>query len=385
MVKSDNTNTLIITILLIMNLGYLAVFPLGNAMLTYLFRIPALILIILLILRTYAFSRPKYQIPLILFGMACLTNIIRMRGIFTFDLFLSLFSVFCLLYLVIISSAITITPKLQRAIYVLSLWAALIMTIHFIMPYSHLARTHNGTTLFVRYLTFGYGNSNLAGIIAFLIYCSIWISASFKGFWNKAMTLLCSGWMLYLIFETNCRSAFAAAILVPLGTIIFSNHKFNNSFIYLACAVPFLFVPFYIKLAKNTSENIEIMGKGMISGRENVYAEYFDHLQDTTDWILGTFDNVPFANAHNGPLSIYVSIGIIGCISFFYIIINRLIRYNKIAKSHTAKAAIFSIIAIFIESCGESSLFLGGFASIIFIFLFFAFANSHGLRKTNAY
>lgn len=383
--KFDNTNTLIIVILLILNVGYLAVFPLGSAMLTYVFRIPALVLILLLIVRNYAISRPQYKFPLMIFGLACLTNIIRMREGFSFDLFLSIFSVFCLLFLIIISSAITITPKLQRSIYILSLLAAMVMTVHSFMPYSHLARAHDGTLFIATYLTFGYGNSNFAGIVAFLIYCSIWMSARYKGFWKRVITLLWSGWMLYLIFETNCRSAFIAAILVPVATILFRHIKLNKIFIYLASAVPFLFVPFYINLAKDTEENIEIMGKGMISGREKVYEYFLENLHGTADWILGTFDFAPFSNAHNGPLAIYMSVGIIGCLSFFYIIVNRLVRYNKNAMSHTAKAAVFSVIAVFIESCGESSLFLGGFPCIVFFFLFYAFANSHGCLKANSH
>lgn len=383
--KFDNTNTSIIIILLILNIGYIAVFPLGNVMLTYIFRIPALALIVLMIVRIYKFSRPQYKFSLMLFGLICLINIIRMKEVFTFDLFLSIFSVFCLLFLVIVSSAIKTTPKLQRGIYFVSLFAALVMTIHYFMPYAHLARMHDGTLFYAIYLTFGFGNSNFAGIIAFLIYCSIWISARYKSFWNRMITLACSGWMLYMIYETNCRSALAAAILVPLGTILFKKIRLKKIFIYLACSIPFLFVPFYINLAKDTDVNIEIMGKGMISGREKVYANFLDHLNSLTDWMVGTFDNSPFDNAHNGPLSIFISVGIIGCLCFFHIIINRLIRYNKTVISHTAKAAVFSIIAIFIESCGEASLFLGGFPSIIFIFLFFVLADSNGRPKAKAY
>ena len=101
-------------------------------------------------------------------------------------------------------------------------------------------------------------------------------------------------------------------------------------------------------------------------------------MSDDIDYVVGTFAHNPFNNAHNAPLSIFVSLGAIGCFAFFYILINRLKLDNTLVCSFTAKAAIYAIIAIFIESCGEASLFLGGFPCVIFFFIIYVFASYNG-------
>lgn len=361
--------------MLILNIGYLFVLPFNDVLLTYVFRIPALILIAIIIFKNYPYSYPKYRVSLFVIGLICIINILRAHNALSFDLVLSIISIYSLLLLAIISTTISIDKQFRKRIFILSCIAALILTFHSFAPYGHLGRSHEGIIFSTPYLTFGFGNSNFAGINAFLVFSCIWISSSFDTFKSKFFTILIAGWVLYMIFETNCRSAFAAALIVPLASVIFRNYKLKEWIIYIACIIPFIFVPFYINFASETNADIEVMGKSVVSGRQIVYQSYLDKLNESIDFVIGTFDNTPFNNAHNAPLSIFVSIGAVGCFAFFYILINRLIRDNRKAISFTSKAAIFALIAIFIESCGEASLFLGGFPCVIFFFLIYIFAS----------
>lgn len=374
--KRDNASLVIW--MLILNIGYLFVYPFNNILLTYIFRLPALMLIAFIIVKNYTYSFPKYVVPLLILGVLCLLNIIRCPDSLTFDLILSIASIYSLLLLVIVSPKISIGIRLRRHIFILSIITAMVLTLHAFAPYGHLARSHEGVIFSTPYLTFGFGNSNFAGINAFLVFSCIWISSSYNSFRSKLFTLLVSGWVLYMIFETNCRSAFAAALLVPIASIILRRFHLKNILLYIGCLIPFIFVPFYINFANDTDANVEVMGKSVVSGRQIVYQAYLDRMSDDIDYVVGTFAHKPFNNAHNAPLSIFVSLGAIGCFAFFYILINRLKLDNTLACSFTAKAAIYAIIAIYIESCGEASLFLGGFPCVILFFIIYVFASYNG-------
>lgn len=362
-----------INLLLFLTLGYLAVAPLNNLPLMYIFRIPALVCIVYLIVLYYSRSKKKFAVCIITLFLISIINIFLTDVEIGVDLILSLFSIFTYLYLIIISPEIRINANLKGHLYCMSIIGTVILTFHNYAPYSHVGVS--GDYVFdCIYLTLGMGNSNYAGIIAFLIYSLLLITTPHKRKY-RILTMVAATWLLYLIFETNCRSAFASAILIPITSYFFKIFKLRNIIILLVCSIPFFFVPLYINFAKDSDQNqTEIMGKEVLSGRDKVYSAYLDRVGD--NWLIGTFNGTPFHNAHNGPLSIFSSVGVIGLICFFGILIYQLIRANNKARTNMAKYGILVILACFIESCGEGSLFLGGFPCITFFFLFYVLAFS---------
>lgn len=367
------SKSLLVKLLLLCSVGHTAVLPIIHIIggLAYSFRILGLICITLLTVQCFPKSKPKYYFALLGLLVLCIVNILLTDTGITFDLFLSVFSVFSLLFLTIISSNIRVDNSLRKSIYQLSLLGTIVLTIHSFAPYSHFTGQFESI-----YLTYGFDNSNFAGITTFLLYCAVLIAANYKKKVILIFTLAIAGWLLYLILLTNCRSAFVAAILVPFAMILFGRYRLPNILLYLACAIPFIFVPFYLNFVDNATENVEIMGKGVASGREDVYQDYLERLEEDYQYVIGTFHSDPFTNAHNGPLSYFVSLGALGTVFAFFIIIDKLRRYNNQAASVNAKCAIFVILSVFIESCGEASLFLGGFPGIVYFFIFFVIGAS---------
>lgn len=364
-------NTTLIRLLLLCSVCYIAVMPVFSTEVTYIFRIPGLICIVLLAFQNYQHAYPKYRLPLLVIFILCMLNISMMHDQFTFDIVLSVFSVFCQLLLIIICSTIQVDNTLRKSIYRISLLGAAVLTIHSIAPYSNFTGTFTAI-----YLTYGFSNSNFAGITTFLIYSALCMTSDFNRKRSTFITLSVCCWLLYLIFLTNCRSALVAALLVPIAMIFLSRHRLPNLLLYIACIVPFIFVPLYLNFTDNITENVEVMGKGVVSGREIVFRLYLDRIEEDYQYIIGTFDHIPFHNAHNGPLSYFISIGAIGTLCVFGIWIDKLRRCNTLATSSNAKCAVFVILSVFIESCGEASLFLGGFPSIAYLFIFYVMAAS---------
>lgn len=124
------------------------------------------------------------------------------------------------------------------------------------------------------------------------------------------------------------------------------------------------------------ADDVQIMGKSAMSGRQFVYEEYLAKMSGMYEWIVGNLDDCKLHNAHNGPLAILASTGILGCIAYFNIFLSKLFRANKRASSHLNRLAVFIIVACFLNTCGEAALLLGGFPLIIYLFTFFIFAYS---------
>ena len=103
---------------------------------------------------------------------------------------------------------------------------------------------------------------------------------------------------------------------------------------------------------------------------------FIERMHGTYEWIMGNLVDNKLMNAHNGPLAILASCGILGFIAYFNIFFSKLFSANKRAVSHLNILAVFIIAACFLNTCGEAALLLGGFPVIIYLFTFFVFAHS---------
>lgn len=364
-------------ILITLTTGFMVVQPLHILFLNYLFRIPSLLVIFLLIFHYFKQSCPKYIICYFVLAFVILVNLTS-GVLISFDLTLSIVSLFMQLLLITISGRIIVTASMKRFIYINAIIVALVYIGYAVSPLAHF----DGFRWNCPYLTFGLHNSNYAGIIAFLIMSVILISmnTSKKKYivFNAIIILV----MEYLIYQTNTRTALAVSIIAPVASFVLARRKVSNIMVCGMCSIPFLFVPFYLNLyTLGVADGEEIMGKSVMSGRQEVFAEYIATLHDDFEMLFGNLGENLLGNAHNGPLAIYSSLGVIGAICVFYIMINKLIRINKAVYSISTKFALFVIIACFILTCGEATLFLGGFPSITYIFMFYIMANSNCISE----
>jgi hypothetical protein len=375
--KNNNSSNKLIKLFLLLTTGFMAVSPLDIPVLNYVFRIPSLLLICFIVLKYYPRAKQKYVLPLTGIVFTILINFTYANSLINFDLFLAIVSVLSFLFLIIISPLIKVDDRMLSFIYKNSLCCAVILIVYAVSPLSHWDGIRNNM-----YMTFGYENSNYAGIVAFLVSSLLMVSVN-----TEIKKQLIVSWffefvLLYLIYETGSRGALVAAVVVPLYMVFLRNYKLNRLFLYVLCSIPFFFVPFYMNLFKsNVYSSMDFMGKSVMSGRQWVYESYLSRLHDDTQVWFGNLCENGFQNAHNGPLAIYVSVGIIGMIAFFYILINRIRLSNQFARSFNARLAVIVILATFLNTCGEASLFLGGFPGITFLFFFFVISSSSYVRN----
>ena len=369
------SSRMIFKLLFLLSTAYLAVLPFNIMPILYLLRIPSLFLIVMLVLKKYNKVEEK-----------CLLSVIIMCGIFIFhfiadtpitiELLLSAFSIAAYLSLIIVSEKVTLDYSTKNFINVCSIVAALILLIYSQSPWSHIA-SFEGEFYENPYLTYGYENSNFAGIVTLLVFSLVFITKDNAGKKVKAICWILDFLLFYCIYKTNTRSALSVAILIPIFDLFLREIRLRNWFVTLVCLIPFLFVPFYMNLSSTGSaDDIQIMGKGAMSGRQFVYEAFLNRMYGAYEWIIGNFADNKLHNAHNGPLAILASTGLLGSIAYFNVFFSKLFHANKQAISHMNALSVFIIVACFLNTCGEAALLLGGFPAITYLFTFFVFAYS---------
>ena len=369
----------IFKLVFMLSTAYMAVLPLNVAPILYLLRIPSLLLIVLLILKQYTYSRSKFGLSIsMLIGIFLFHFIVDTP--LTIDVLLSTFSVLAFLLLIIMSDTITIDFSTQRFINLCSITAACILLVYSQSPLSHMA-VFEGQVYQTPYLTYGYENSNFAGIITLLVFSLIFITLETAGKKMKIMCYVLGALLFYCMYETNTRSALSVAIIIPFSDLIFRKIHLKNWMLAIVCLIPILFVPFYMHLASmGNADDVQVMGKSVMSGRQVVYEAFIERMHGTYEWIIGNLADNKLMNAHNGPLAILASCGILGFIAYFNIFFSKLFSANKRAVSHLNILAVFIIAACFLNTCGEAALLLGGFPVITYLFTFFVFAYSNNKK-----
>lgn len=366
--NSAKTSSIINT-LFALSTGFFCVSPLNISIFNYIFRIPAMMLILYLVIMLYQYEKNKYITAFLGMYSVFVFHFITDTPV-TFDIILATLSIFLYLYLIVVSDNVFLSIDNIKFINKCSIFTAFVLIAYSLSPMARIA-SYEGYVFVNPYLTYGFDNSNYAGILTLLVFSMLFITRNAMGKKIRKLCLLLCVVLLYLIYETNTRSALAAAILVLFAEIIFYKRKMPQWLLLLLCSIPFAFVPLYLNLsASGAIDDTEVMGKSVMSGRAEVFENFMMTLSDSFYWTFGNLRVNTLKNAHNGPLAILASCGIVGFISYFYIFLSRLYRANKNVVSVTSKIAIFVLVACFINTSGEAALLLGGFPIVTYLFIF---------------
>ena len=358
--------------LLIFTLIYILGYPFVSKSATYVLQLPILCTVGLLFLCYILYGR--YNI-FELVGLAGIIFIILFNYMWyempiTAELLYHTAEFVSFVILIIASNAFTLNHKILSFTYYICALATLVL-----LAYSFSSFAHWDTKRYVEGLTLGFYNPNFTGIILFLLYSIIYMCRP-KNY--SVISFILIGILLYLIMQTHSRTTLLAALLVPPLALFARNKPISNVLICTICSVPFLFVKFYLDLYHRIGPTGTFLGKTLFSGREQIFVNALYSIYEPIHYLVGHAQQDMFSNAHNGPLAIFVSIGIVGSILFYSIFLRRLFLYNKQVGTHTAACAILVLLATFIHSCGEAGLFTGGYPMPVFMFIFFVLAQYKG-------
>lgn len=209
-------------------------------------------------------------------------------------------------------------------------------------------------------LTMGFFNANQAGIflaqnIAVLSCCIQYECSTAK---KILLGLLC-GLEGYFVFLTQSRMAAICTIL--LIAVQFKRKKMiPMKYVRICFVCPFLMIFVLLRMAESIFfQNIMVLGKPIISGRELIYLNSIMDMQEK--WVFGNFGLYQFTNLHNAYLTILATSGIVGMVMFAIFYWKCLKKFWRLHSANSvAFVAFIAILLLFIEGSVESAILVSG-------------------------
>lgn len=228
-------------------------------------------------------------------------------------------------------------------------------------------------------LYLGYSNPNATAIYLLLNQAVLIMFLPMLG--KVTLKILVIGLCVYeeyLIYLTDSRTCLIVSIAIVIYYLFGKKIKIPKWIIIAAMLFPLIFILIYTNMyASGKYVDLQILGKELYSGRE----VYFLSQMDILSWknILGEVRQHYFTNMHNGPLAIIASCGFLGYILWFLFYFLTIQRYHNAARSQLQFIALATILGVFIHSCSEAALIVGGAHYSIIVATFF------GVLKGNPY
>lgn len=251
---------------------------------------------------------------------------------------------------------------------------------------SRMSFAYGRNDMWTKSLTLGFSNPNM---VAMLIFANTVFLLLVKELFNKHILKLFIValiiYNIYMLYLTQARSSFAAVIIVlAIYFLKHNNFKIHPVITVLCVIFPFLFVFGYTYLYEhNYFKDLEILGKTIYSGREKYYLEILSELKRYDfGLIFGHFTE--FQNTHNSALSLIRFFGVSGMVAYYIFILTNI--FGLVKKKFSNKVAytcFIAILALYIQSCAESAIILGGGAWLVFTLSLYAVAGMEKKEKVS--
>ena len=209
-------------------------------------------------------------------------------------------------------------------------------------------------------LYLGYSNPNATAIYLLLNQAVlIMFLPMIKKFSLKILVIGLCAYEEYLVYLTDSRTCLIVSIAIMAYYLFGKKIKIPKWMVIAAMVFPMVFLYVYTELyTSNMLSDLLILGKELYSGREKIFINQMDILS----WknILGNAREYYFENMHNGALAIIASCGYLGYILWFLFYFWTIRRYRSTARTQLQFIALASILGVFIHSCSEAVLMVGG-------------------------
>ncbi len=320
-------------------------------------------------IRTVEFVCLSLILVVLLFGL------LLGQGRVSFDLIYNSLNYLSFLIIFFTENNFSLDDRMEKTI----LSAAIIMTLAMVVarfsPSAFLFEDgrSNGA------LALGMTNSNMTGMMIFAVYSLVLVYYRKN---KKQLHLLpVLALLLYFLLLTRARSCIISAVIVTVYALLFSHVKVPKAVVVLVVFVPILFVPIYLRLYESGFTYNLILGKTLYSGRQYTYLSYLRLLRYNYQLFLGNLKEVGFGNAHNAPLSIFLSTGLIGAGAAYFCFIRKLLRLCDEANTDDAHVAIVCLLSFFIQSSAEALMFTGYYTCSIFVYIFLLITGSQEIDE----
>ena len=211
------------------------------------------------------------------------------------------------------------------------------------------------------WLTLGYFNPNQTAmyllITIIILLCALYY---YKHKLLRFLLLLDIVYLGTLLYDTSSRTSIGVGILILIAVLLKRRPSISKGLILVVLSLPLLFLLLYpLMYEKGWIYILEFGGKMDYSSRSVIFEMILTSVQDR--FLFGDFSAYQLQNLHNGVLSVYSSLGIVGLL-LFYLFYTRAYLHLQARglNSRTAYISMIGLLSIFLHACTESAFLVGG-------------------------
>lgn len=302
----------------------------------------------------------------IVIGINMILSLIYGEGVITLSLAKAIFCFFMTYMLMVATSRSRINKYTFDFVFICSVLASILFIVYYFTPIAYIAQNSEGERYISDSFTCNLRNPNYTGIVLYVLFGNLLINLKFRK--NKVLLLLLIFAVVFLIWKTKSRTCFLSVILTVLFYISYivrhkNNNKVNKTVILLIMLIPILFIWIYLSLYYSGFQNVVILNKPLFSGREMTFVESIENVNDIIEVLIGNIFGTQLGNAHNGPLAIFTSTGLIGLILIYALYVRSINDINK--GTLVSSMCVVCILGIFIHSSAEATFMIGSTSSMI--------------------
>ena len=218
--------------------------------------------------------------------------------------------------------------------------------------------------------TMGMGNPN--GTAVYVLFTAMILLLAISLTRSKLKKVILSvvvAALAYIMFLLSSRTVLACFILALLCIIFLPSLKCRRTFRYIVLAAPIIMI--IIQFALNDKiGDFELLGKDLDTGRYVMYRGLLEQIgNEPLQYIFGNLCKYNFQNFHNGVLTIFASLGVIGVIWTIKMWNICLGDIEKTIKSKYQKLAYFFVLLFLLDSVSESMTMVGTLPQGLFVYL----------------
>lgn len=209
-------------------------------------------------------------------------------------------------------------------------------------------------------LYLGYSNPNTTAIFLLLnqVILLLFLGDIRRNLFKLPVVMLCvyEGYLLYL---TGSRTCFVLSMIIVFYYLTGKKFHLPKLFIIIAALFPLFFLWGYTALyASGKFADQFFLGKEFFSGREWYFLQILSQISGK--YLFGDVIRYNFENAHNAPLTLIISTGIIGYVLYLLYYLNCIFHYYPRESNMQQNVALIAIIGVFLHSSSEAVLVTGG-------------------------
>lgn len=233
---------------------------------------------------------------------------------------------------------------------------------------------------YVEDLTLGFNNPNETGMYLFI--CFVIVLHGFYSYRKriiKTLFLIATSVDLILIFKTKSRICIIISVICIIYVFFLKDKKITSIYRYLAIIFSFIYVPITFLLNSQFSKWV-ILGETVETGRISVYSIAIEKIKQA-NIITGDL-SYGFQNYHNAPLTIITTIGLLGAVLYYTLIIKSIKIIEGGLHEHLNRLSYIALTMVFFHSSVESAFLTGGSVYSILVFILYVFSiNNYSLNR----